>query len=134
MVLLLYLLLLLVHQLEYQEQALSLVFSTSYEIAKKTFKNKERKEKKTTKIVLAAKCKLNSIENIISTALKENEISHEDFTTIINEERNYCKSKGSSRMMKSQRSNIDRDKLIKDGIRMEIDEIIKQNKRINNNL
>ena len=37
-------------------------------------------------------------------------------------------------MMKSQRSNIDRDKLIKDGIRMEIDEIIKQNKRINNNL
>ena len=37
-------------------------------------------------------------------------------------------------MIKSQRSNIDRDKLIKDGIRMEIDEIIKQNKRINNNL
>ena len=37
-------------------------------------------------------------------------------------------------MMKSQRSNIDRDKMIKDGIRMEIDEIIKQNKRINNNL
>ena len=37
-------------------------------------------------------------------------------------------------MIKSQRSNIDRDKLIKDGIRMKIDEIIKQNKRINNNL
>ena len=32
--------------------------------------------------------KLNSIENIISEALINNKISHEDFTTIINEEKN----------------------------------------------
>ena len=104
------------------------------ELRKKLLKTKREKKKKHTTIVLVAKRKLNSIENIISKALKENEISHEDFTTITNEERNCRKSKGSSRMIKSQRSNIDRDKLIKDGIRMEIDEIIKQNKRINNNL
>ena len=36
--------------------------------------------------------------------------------------------------MQSQRSNIDKDKLIKDGKRMKITEIIKQNERINNNL
>lgn len=37
-------------------------------------------------------------------------------------------------MIKSQRSNIQKNKLIEDGKIVEIDEIIKQNKRINNNL
>ena len=35
-------------------------------------------------------------------------------------------------MMKSQSSSSNRDKLIKDGIKMGIDEIMKQNERINN--
>ena len=35
--------------------------------------------------------------------------------------------------MKSQRINIERDKLIKDGIKMGIYEIISQNERKNNN-
>ena len=37
-------------------------------------------------------------------------------------------------MMKSQKSKIEKNKLIEDGKRIEIDEIIKQNERINNNL
>ena len=37
-------------------------------------------------------------------------------------------------MMISQRSNIERNKLIEDGKRIGIDEIIKQNERISNNL
>lgn len=37
-------------------------------------------------------------------------------------------------MMKSQRSDIEGDELIKDGIKMGTDEIITQNERINNNL
>ena len=40
---------------------------------------------------MLARSKLNSIESTISKVLLDNEISHEDFTTIINEERNYCK-------------------------------------------
>ena len=36
--------------------------------------------------------------------------------------------------MKSQRSNIDRDKLIKDDVKIGIDEVIKQKEKINNNL
>ena len=40
-----------------------------------------------------ARSKLNSIESTISKVLINNEISHEDFTTIINEERNYHKLK-----------------------------------------
>ena len=41
------------------------------------------------KIVMLTRRKLNSIENKISEALISNEISHEDFITIINEEINY---------------------------------------------
>ena len=38
---------------------------------------------------MLARSKLNSIESKISEALINNPISHEDFITIINEERNY---------------------------------------------
>ena len=37
---------------------------------------------------MLARSKLNSIESKISKALMDNEISHEDFQTIINEEKN----------------------------------------------
>ena len=51
----------------------------------KTARNKNKKYK----IVLLARSKLNSIESTISTTLVDNEMSHEDFTTIINEEKSY---------------------------------------------
>ena len=38
---------------------------------------------------MLAKSKLNSMESEISEALLNNKISHEDFMTIINEERKY---------------------------------------------
>lgn len=50
------------------------------------------------------------MENIISKALKDNELSHDYFTTIINGERNYRELKKSIRMMKNQKTKI------KDGI------------------
>ena len=46
--------------------------------------------------------KLNSIESKISWALVNNQISHEDFMTIINEKRNYRELKESISMMKGQ--------------------------------
>ena len=51
---------------------------------------------------MLARSKLNSIESKISEALINNQISHEDFITIINEERNYRDLKESIRMMKGQ--------------------------------
>ena len=51
---------------------------------------------------LVARSKLNSIESKISEALINNQISHEDFLTIINEEKNYRELKESIRMMKVQ--------------------------------
>ena len=51
---------------------------------------------------MLARSKLNSIESKLSEALMNNKISHEDFMTIINEERNYIEIKESIRMMKGQ--------------------------------
>ena len=58
--------------------------------------------------------KLNSIESTISKALIYNEIIHEYFTTIINEERNYWELKESIRMMKRQKSDTEKNNLIEE--------------------
>ena len=54
---------------------------------------------------MLARSNLNSTESKISEALTNNEISHEDFMTIINEERKYRELKESIKMMNSQRSD-----------------------------
>ena len=55
---------------------------------------------------MLARSKFDIIELTISKELIDNEISHEEFTTIINEERNNSELKKSIRMMESQRNNI----------------------------
>ena len=55
---------------------------------------------------MLARSKLNSIESKVSEALINNEISHEDFMTTINEEKKYRELKESIRMMNNQRSEI----------------------------
>ena len=51
---------------------------------------------------MSAKSKLGSIESKLSEAFMNNQISHEDLMTIINEERNYRGLKKSVTMMKGQ--------------------------------
>ena len=81
-----------------------------YKTSKKIIKATKNKKKKHNKIVMLARSKLNSIESKISEALINNQITHEDFITIISEERNYRDSKGSIRIMKGQEDkNIDID-------------------------
>ena len=57
---------------------------------------------------MLAKKKLNGIESKIFETLINNEISHEDFITIINEERNYRELRESIRMMNSKRSDTEK--------------------------
>ena len=83
---------------------------------------------------MLARSKLNSTESKISEALINNEISHEDFMTIINEEKKYRELKESIRMMNSQRSDTEKNNLIEEGKKIGINEVIKRNKIINNNL
>ena len=61
---------------------------------------------------MLARSKLNSIESKISEALINNEISHEDFMTILNEEKKYRELKESIRVMNSQGSNVEKGSLI----------------------
>ena len=67
----------------------SLVFSISTGLVKKLLKTTINKEKKHNKIVMRARTKLTSIESKISDALKNNEIKHEYFNTITDEEKKY---------------------------------------------
>ena len=64
---------------------------------------------------MLAQSKLNSIESKISEELINNEISHEDFMTVINEEKKYRELKGSIRMMNSKRRDVGKIKLIEEG-------------------
>ena len=64
---------------------------------------------------MLARSKLNSMENKISEALINNEISHKDFMTIINEEIKYRGIKESIRTMNSQGSDVEKINLIKEG-------------------
>ena len=64
---------------------------------------------------MLARSKLNSIETKISKALMDNEIIHEEFETIINEQKKYRELKESIRMMNSQRSDAEKVSLIKKG-------------------
>ena len=78
----------------------SLAFSIAKGIVEKLLKTTRNKNKKHKKIVMLARSKLNSIESKISEALINNEISHEDFMTAINEKK-YRGLKESIRMMNS---------------------------------
>ena len=80
-----------------------------FKVFLKTIRNKKKKH---NEIVILARSKLNSIESKISEALINNEISHEDFMTILNEEKKYRELKESIRMMNSQRSDVEKISLI----------------------
>ena len=66
----------------------SLACSITTGIVKKLLKTTRNKKRKYNKIVMLARIRLNSIESKISKSLINNEISHEDFMAIINEEKN----------------------------------------------
>ena len=88
--------------------SLSLAFSLCTELVKKLLKATRNKKKKHNQTVMLARSKLNSIQSKIFEALINNQISLEDFMTIINEERNYRELKKSIRMMKSQEDKKNR--------------------------
>ena len=80
---------------------------------------------------MLARSKLNSVDNKISKALMDNEIIHEDFETIINEEEKYRELTESIRMMNSHRSDTEKVNLIEEGKKIGINEVIKHNEIIN---
>ena len=91
----------------------SLAFSTATGFVKRFLKTTRHKKKKHNKIVMLDRIKLNSIESKISEALINNEISHEVFMTILNEEKKYREVKESIRMMNSEKMMLKKLTLLK---------------------
>ena len=102
--------------------------------SKKSLKDNRNKKKKHNKIFILTRSKLNTVKSKISEALINSEISHEDFITIINEEKSYHELKESIRMMKTQRSDTEKNYLIEEGKKKGTDEAIKRNEFVNNSL
>ena len=73
---------------------------------KKLLSITRNKKKKHDKILMLAKSKLNSIETLISQALIDMEISHEEFIAIFKEKDKYEKMKESLRRENEQQEII----------------------------
>ena len=77
----------------------TLIFPLTTVIIKKLLSITRNKKKKHDKILILAKSKLNSIETLVSQALIDMEIRHEEFITVLNE-------KDKSEKMKENVRNI----------------------------
>ena len=65
--------------------SLTLIFTVGTGISKSLLKLTKKRKKKHNKIIVLAKNKLNVIDALLSSALNDSEISHEEFINIINE-------------------------------------------------
>ena len=64
----------------------------------------------------------------------DNEISHDDFMTILDEEKKYRELKESIRMINSQGSDAEKVSPIEEGKKIGIDEVVKCSEIINSSL
>ena len=71
------------------ETSLTLMFTITTGVVKTLLNIKRKKKKEHNKIIALARSKLNIIENLISKALIDFEITHEEFSKIIYEKNNY---------------------------------------------
>ena len=65
--------------------SLTLIFTIGTDISKSLPNVTKKRKKKHNKIIVLAKNKLNMIDTLLSSALNDSDISHEEFTNIINE-------------------------------------------------
>ena len=65
--------------------SLTLIFTIGTGISKSLLNVTKKRKKKHNKIIVLAKYKLNMIDTLLSSALNDSEINHEEFTNIINE-------------------------------------------------
>ena len=69
--------------------SLTLIFTISTGVNKSLLRVTKKSKKKRNKIIGLAKSKLNMIDTLLSSALNDSKISHEEFTNIITEKDKY---------------------------------------------
>ena len=80
----------------------TLMFSLTTGIIKKLLKISRKKKKQRNKTLMLAKSKLNSIKALMSQALIDLDINHEEFKTIVNEKEKYEQMKENIRNIKNK--------------------------------
>ena len=81
--------------------SLTVIFTVATGVVKTLLNITRKKKKKHNKIIALARSKLNIIENLISQALIDFEITHEEFSKIIYEKNNYEQITDNIRSVKS---------------------------------
>ena len=93
--------------------SLTLIFTIGAGIIKSLLKLTKKRKKKHNKIIVLAKNKLNMIGTLLSSALNDSEISHEEFTNIINEANIYENIKENINELTIEPSSLESTKLEK---------------------
>ena len=91
--------------------SLTLVFTIGTGISKSLLKLTRKRKKKYNKIIVLAKNKLDMIDRLLSSALNDSEISHEEFANIINEANIYENIKENIKELTIEPSSLKRTTL-----------------------
>ena len=91
--------------------SLTLIFTIGTGISKLLLNVTKKRKKKHNKIIVLAKNKLNMIATLLSSALNDSEISHEEFSNIINEANIYENIKESIKELTIEPSDLARSSL-----------------------
>ena len=81
--------------------SLTLIFTVTSGVVKKLLNTTRKKNKKHNEIIALARSKLNIIEALMSRALTDFDISHEEFSKIIYEKNNYEQIRDNIKSVKS---------------------------------
>ena len=88
--------------------SLTLIFTIGTGISKSLLKVTKKRKKKHNKIIALAKNKLNTIDTLLSSALNDFEISHEEFSNIITEANIYENIKENIKEPTTEPSSLER--------------------------
>ena len=88
---------------------LSLIFTISTGVNKSLLRVTKKRKKKHNKIIALAKSKFNTIDTLLSSALNDSKISHEEFSNIITEKHMYENIKENIKNM-TESSSLERIK------------------------
>ena len=88
--------------------SLILIFTVGTGISKSLLKVTKKRKKKHNKIIALAKNKLNTIDTLLSSALNDSEISHEEFSNIMTEANIYENIKENIKALMTEPSSLER--------------------------
>ena len=88
--------------------SLTLIFTIGTCISKSLLNVTKKRKKKHNKIIVLAKNKLNMIDTLLSSALNDSEISHEEISNIINKANIYENNKENIKELTTESSSLER--------------------------